>query len=344
MVAIVTPAAIDSTRRAPAATAPRATSGMSGGLTASTAPSQAGITSDTSTPGNCCGQDSSADRRAARPPPGPSGSTRPTTACPPAGQHPCCRHPRPPARAAIRARTLRYVRRASPSWRGASLVARSSRCIRADPWSFRLPRLDPPGRAPVGGEVGEQEPSARRAGWRSRGGAGSGSTARRRRTASRGPGRARPRDSATTGSSPRRNTASSTPIAKWAPTSRSLRRSACSYSSADVLLGRRHDVGLVAQRALAEREPHRGDVLLLAAHPDVPARIAGHRRRRSSPVDRPTGFVGLEPGAATRRSVARTSASVAVVVARRSSRRPPARGRVRSAYTRRSRAAAKPHV
>ena len=38
--------------------------------------------------------------------------------------------------------------------------------------------------------------------------------------------------SAATGSSPRRNTASSTPIEKWAPTSRSLRRSRCSYSSA----------------------------------------------------------------------------------------------------------------
>ena len=53
-------------------------------------------------------------------------------------------------------------------------------------------------------------------------------SARPWRRACRRPGRARPRRRPPRGSSPRRNTASSTPIEKWAPTSRSLRRSRCS--------------------------------------------------------------------------------------------------------------------
>ena len=47
-----------------------------------------------------------------------------------------------------------------------------------------------------------------------------------------------------------------------------------------VLLRRRHHVRLVPQRPLAEREPDRGDVLLLAPHPHVPApRHPGRRDR-----------------------------------------------------------------
>ena len=60
------------------------------------------------------------------------------------------------------------------------------------------------------------------------------------------------------------------PIEKCAPTRRSLRRNRFSYSSTRVLLGRRQHVGLVAQRALAERHPHRRELLLVATHPHVP--------------------------------------------------------------------------
>ena len=98
IVAVVTPAAIDNSRRAPAAAASRATSGTSGGFTASTAPSQAGITVGDEHAGKLIGED--------RPPIGErfddrhvvGGRTRPTTASPSAARHPCCRHRRPPTR------------------------------------------------------------------------------------------------------------------------------------------------------------------------------------------------------------------------------------------------------
>ena len=60
------------------------------------------------------------------------------------------------------------------------------------------------------------------------------------------------------------------PIEKWAPTKPSLRRRRFSYSAGDVLLGRGHHVRLVPQRALAERDPDRRELLVLAPQSDEP--------------------------------------------------------------------------
>src|SRR4051794_30534602 len=102
-----------------------------------------------------------------------------------------------------------------------------------------------------------------------------------------------------------------------------------------VLLGRRHHVGLVVQRALAEREPDRERVLLLARHAHVPAALT-----RLATVDRGDGGVlgplALHPGVELR-----LEAVELLGVRRRCRHRVQStRARaVRSAYRRRSRAA-----
>ena len=73
-----------------------------------------------------------------------------------------------------------------------------------------------------------------------------------------------------------------------------------------VLLGCRHHVRLVAQRALAEREPHGGEVLLVTEHAHVPARLAERGVVAGAPIDRGDqrivgGELG-EPGVDLRRA------------------------------------------
>ena len=125
-------------------------------------------------------------------------------------------------------------------------------------------------------------------GWRSRCAGPVGSTARRRRRASRGCGRARPRRAASTGSWPTRNTASSAPIAKARAVELQVAAQQVLVEARVVLLGRRHHVGLVVQGALAQREPDREDVLLLAPKPHEPAPLA----RLAVAVDRGHHRVG----------------------------------------------------
>ena len=106
----------------------------------------------------------------------------------------------------------------------------------------------------------------------------------------------------------------------------------------DVLLRRRHHVRLVAQRALAERQPHRGELLVLAAHAHVPPHAAVVRA-----VDRDdvVGFGGQlgEPPVDPTVEVGELLGVVGVGHRQVTSSRT-----VRSAYSRRSRAAAKLHV
>ena len=91
-----------------------------------------------------------------------------------------------------------------------------------------------------------------------------------------------------------------------------------------VLLGRRHHVGLVAQRPLAEREPDGGDVLLLAPHPHVPA-----PRHLGVTVDRRDDLVaGPRRRPATSRWHARgrrASSSLCIVAQLQSTRAPTVR-------------------
>ena len=72
-----------------------------------------------------------------------------------------------------------------------------------------------------------------------------------------------------------------------------------------VLLRRRHHVRLVAQRALAEGDPHRRDVLLLAGHPhEPPALVAigtidgAHGGCRTGERRQPSVDVGLQAASA----------------------------------------------
>ena len=97
---------------------------------------------------------------------------------------------------------------------------------------------------------------------------------------------------ATSVSSPRRNTASSIADREVRADEALVAAQQVLVQLLGVLLRRRHHVRLVAQRALAEGQPHRGEVLLLAGQAHVPppdvsssrstASTAGWRPRRSA--------------------------------------------------------------
>ena len=129
----------------------------------------------------------------------------------------------------------------------------------------------------------------------------------------RGCGRARPRRRRGT-AGPRPGTPRPrSPMQNAAPWSLRLRRSRCSKNCAVVLLRRRHHVGLVVQRALAQREPDGEDVLLLAVHPDVPARAPTARRARPRPPRGCSSSCSASQASMSASSSARVSASAIVV-------------------------------
>ena len=208
------------------------------------------------------------------------------------GRRPCCRHRTPPAAHRHGRGTVRRVRASDPErrrphfpdTRPAPPRVRHGMCARASPDRKRRPTR-----------------AQRGSGRRSRCAAPGGSSCSTWRTACRAPGRARRSSSTADGQlapeehgvlGPDREVGADQPVV--APQQVLVELGV-------VLLGRRHHVGLVAQGALAEREPHRGEVLLLAAHPHVPAALA-----RLAPVDGGDHRV-VGPGRrpATRRCAAR---------------------------------------
>ena len=250
-----TPAAIDRIRRSPrrAPRRPRRRRRRRG-FTAITAAAHGGTAPATVTPGNCAA--SSSRRVASASVTASVGGSVPAASSPPTAPRPCSRRRRSPARSDMRANATCHDERpvaptagrrspsadrvrtdstfrsriSSHSWRvSGSVATRGCRNPRRPdtPDRDRAAQISASGR----------RASASRSGWRSRS-AGApealldGGVQRADR-----PGRARPPTSARPASSPRRNTASSTPIEKCAPTSRSLRRSRCSYSSASFSSG-----------------------------------------------------------------------------------------------------------
>ena len=93
------------------------------------------------------------------------------------------------------------------------------------------------------------------------------------------------------------------PIEKWAPDEALVAAQQVLVQLGGVLLRRRHHVRLVAQRALAERDPHRRDVLLLARHAHEPPTFVtvgaidgAHGRRGIGERRQPSVDVGLQFG------------------------------------------------